>query len=358
MARNKKSKFGSKVVADVDRREKAASSYGYLNLPKDLPVFKESEGTFKLDIIPYIVSNDMHPDANKELDIAMEGTEWYKRPIWVCSNIGPENESVISPKSNGKKCPVHDTRNAQFKEGVDEDEIIRKPQHRNLYVVIPIGHKKYDEDFHIWDISNYNFQELLDDELREDPDLANFPDPEEGMTLRVRFSEEKYEGRKYYKASRIDFLERKVAYSDKDVEEAPNLDELFDVPSYKELQNMLMGIEDEDYESDSSDDGPKPRSRRGKSLDEKEEEEEPKRRRRSDDKEDGPKRTRRGSKEEDDKEEDKSTRRRRRTDKEDKDEPEEECPEGFEFGKDWDDDPSCDKCKLFESCGQAYENMQ
>lgn len=370
----KKSKFGSKVVADVERREKTASNFGYLQLPKNLPLFKEDEGTVKLDIIPYIVSNDMHPDANKDHDIALEGTAWYKRPVWIHHSVGPENETIVCPKTVGKKCPICEYRSKQFKEGVEKDSVIRKAQLRNLYIVIPQGHRKYDEDFHLWDISNGNFQELLDDELREDPELGDFPDPVDGKTLKIRFTEETFNKNKYYKATRIDFLDRKEGYSDEDVQDAPVLDELFEILPYKEIEMLLMGVDEEDYESskeevEEEDDQPS-FSRRRKRLDQDKEQKSSRRRRAEVDEpepepeeeeeepEEEPKstrrRSRRDSKEETELEEETPKRTRRRTSaKEEKDT--DECPEGFTFGKDWDDDPACDNCEIFEACGSKYE---
>ena len=168
MSKKKKSKFGANVVADVERRKKEGSAYGYLNLPKGLKMFKESDGIdtkgrVHLDIIPYIVSDKHHKDANPDTDTAQIGEPWYKKPISVHRGIGVDNESVVCPRTIGKKCPICEHRDKQIKDGEDKDDIINKAQLRNLYLVYPIGSKNYDEEIHLWDISDYLSQQKLDD---------------------------------------------------------------------------------------------------------------------------------------------------------------------------------------------------
>ena len=341
MKKEKKSRFGAhNVGADVERRQKAAG-YGYLNLPKDLSLFKEKVGRLKLDIIPYIVSNDSHPDANPDIpDSAHKGNPWYKRPIWVHHRIGVENESVICLKSVGKKCPICEQRDKQFREGMDKDDVTSKSQLQNLYVVIPIGHRDFEEEMHIWKISNGNFQSQLDEELEENPDYGNFPDPEEGRTLRIRFSEESFKGNKFVEASRIDFEERDESYDEAIMEEAPNLDEIFTVLSYKELEMKFFELDKEDIDKDKKEEEEEtaskhPFRKRKKIVKEKEEEvdeEEPQI----------------GS-DEVEVEEEKPPKRKRKSQSKD------ECPKGYEFGKDWDEYSECDDCEVFDECGKKNE---
>lgn len=245
MKKKKKSKFGAKVTADVERRKKEGSAYGYLNLPKGLNMFKEGEGRVKLDIIPYVVTDKHHLDRNTDSEIAVEGEPWYKKPILAHRGIGVENDSVICPRTIGKNCPICEHRDKQFKDGVNKDDVIPKAQLRNLYLVIPIGHKDYDSELHLWDISDYLFQSKLDEELGEDPDQGVFPDPEVGTTLKIRFSEETFDKNKFYDTSRIDFIERDNQYSEDIVKDSPNLDEIFTVFSYKKLEAMFLELEDE-----------------------------------------------------------------------------------------------------------------
>ena len=363
MAKRKKSKFGANVVADVEKRKKETSSYGYLNLPKGLSMFKESEGKVLLDFIPYEVTDKHHSDYNPDGGGLTEMNQpWYKKPILVHPNVGADNQTVVCPKTIGKKCPICEEREQQFKDGVDKDDVVKAPKRRNLYLVIPIDHKEYDEELHLWNISHYLFQTSLDDELEEDPDEGVFPSPEEGKTLKVRFSEEVFNKNKFYDTSRIDFVERDEQYEEEIIDDSPNLDEIFTVLSYKALKALFFEMdedemEEEDEKATEEDDAPfdedtptrkkkslKKKNKKKPKVEEEEEEEE---------EEEKPKRKkakRKPEPEEEDEEEEKPKRK-----KKDKKPKEKECPEGHTFGKDWDEENDCDECPLFDACGEANE---
>jgi hypothetical protein len=71
---------------------------------------------------------------------------------------------------------------------------------------------------------------------------------ENGLTLKVRFSEETFEKNKYAATSRIDFEERDYAYPEETLIDAPSLDEVLAVKSYEEIQKLFFeaGEVDED----------------------------------------------------------------------------------------------------------------
>ena len=194
MSKKKRSSFRGKVRSDSERQNKAASSYGYLILPKDVNVYNPPPGgTAKLDFIPYEVSDKHHMDRNEELEIGIPETLWYKRPFKTHREIGIDNESVVCLSSIGKKCPICEKRAELIKNGADkEDTDFLRPKLRNLYAVIPHDSKDHEQEIHIWDMSQWLFQNLLNDELEEDEDNEIFPDLEEGKIVKTRFSEEKY----------------------------------------------------------------------------------------------------------------------------------------------------------------------
>lgn len=392
MAKKTSSRFGANVTADVERRKREGSSYGYLKLPQNVNVFKEKEGKLKVDIIPYIVTDENHMDGNpKYPDAANPGNPWYKKPIMVHRSVGAENQSIICPRSQGKKCPICEHRAKQQSQGAEKDDLIAKPQTRVLYVVIPIGNKEYEAKFHIWDISYGNFQKKLDEELGENPEAGIFPDPSEGYTLSVRFSEEVFNKNKYYEASRIDFEERE-GYDEKIMEQAPNLDEVVTILTYKEIEKMFLEIdEDEEVEEEA----PKKKStfpakkvkdeeveeeahpfRKKKTVVQEEEEEveteeeeapvlkkkaapeTPFKRKPA------PKEEEAEEEEEEPEAEEEAPAPRRKTIPA-KEEPKKKggevsqtCPSGHKFGKDWDGYDSCDDCSVFKACGKAHETSK
>lgn len=245
----KSSKFRDRVGADNEREKARGSSYGHLILPRGIKMFQVQGGDrVRLDFLPYVVTDEHHPNRNDDKDVAVPGTEWYRRPYRLHRNIGSENDSVVCLTSIGKKCPVCDYRTRLQREGKSEDEELKalKASDRNLYVVVPIGHKEYDEVPHIFDISRYCFQDALREETDENPEYRPFFDPSvDGFTLNIRFSEEKLGKNKYAAASRIDFETRKQGYDDDFLKKVPNLDECLQILSYKELESKFFELGDE-----------------------------------------------------------------------------------------------------------------
>jgi len=364
MSKKRKSFFGANVATDAKKRREKGASYGYLNIPKGVSLFKERAGRFTVDVIPYIVSSDYHPDMDPNSEVSIQkGDPWYKRPYWV-HRVGPKNETVVCPKSIGKKCPICEQRQEQFQNGMDSEDVIPKAQLKNLYLVIPIDDKEFDEELHLWDISNGNFQSELDDELAENPENGIFPDPVDGLSLSLRFSEESFNKNKFFRASRVDFEERDEEYDEDIVDDSPNLDEVLTVLSYKQLEALLLGIDDEDDQEDESeeeeikDKAPKQRRKKKKIVEEEsEEDEKPKRRKKKKaDFEEPEELEDQMAREADKAEKAKSKKKKRGSSKKAK--KENECPEDHEFGKDWDDFDDCDDCDLFDACAEANEQLE
>lgn len=403
------SRFGSNVTADIARRKKEGSTYGYLKLPQGVSMFKES-AKVRVDIIPYIVSDPHHMDGNPEYpDAANPGNPWYKKPIYIHRNVGADNESIVCPKTIGKKCPICEHRSKQQSQGVDKESLIDKAQLRNLYVVIPKGSKDYEENFHIWDISNALFQKQLDEELSENPSNGNFPDPIDGKTLSIRFTEKTFAKNKYFETSRIDFEEREEGYKDSIMDKAPNLDDMISIYPYKELEKMFLELDEEEEEEEE------PTSKKKQVEEEEEEEEAQPKRKKVVDEEDGlhpfrkkktavveeeeptPKAAKKKSiveEEEEEEEEERPLKKKRTVESEteapsirrkktvadeevvevEEDDDEEptpkkkvsnsptksqgvkgECPAKHTFGVDWDSYDDCDDCPVFKACGAAHE---
>lgn len=249
------SKFRAMVSSDVEQQKARGSKYGYLNLPRNVRVFKEEPGSrVSLDIIPYTVTDPKHMDQNKELGIAVVGEQWYKKPYKIHRGIGAGKESYVCLTSFGKKCPICEYRAKRVRDGDAKDEELKslRPSNRNLYVVIPLGVKDCEEKPHIWDISQYLFQDKLNEELAEDEDNAVFPDIEEGLTLKIRFSEEKFGKNTFAATSRIDFEEREHSYTEKDLKDVPSLDEVLQVLSYNELEAKFFEYEDVEEEPENA----------------------------------------------------------------------------------------------------------
>ena len=369
-SKGKKRSFTGSVRKDAERRKGA--QYGYLNLPKGLSVFREDPGSrVSLDIMPYEVTIPNHPDRNDEYGNAVPGNLWYKRPYWLHRNIGADNKSIVCPSSVGGKCPICEYRAQLLKEGADwSDDAVKalKPSMRNLYAIIPKGSKKYDEVPHVWDISQFLFQDKLEEEFQENEDYDSFPDLEEGYTLQIRFSEESFGSNKFADTSRIDFKNRSKPYDESILEDIPNLDELLEVMSYKAIETLFYGgvaMEDEDGciimddEDEDEDDGEETRTKAKTSSRRKAQEED------DDDDDDEDEDDEDTDDDDDDDEEDeeappakstKSTKSSKKAKPSAKDKKskkaksKKKCPHGYKFGEDNDEYEECEDCPLWEDC--------
>jgi hypothetical protein len=373
MKKNKKSRFKGAVSRNAERQNRG-SQYGYLRLPKGINMFKEEPKTrVELDIMPYVVTYDNHPDRDEEYGIAIKGELWYKRPFWLHRSVGSDNQSIVCPSSVGKPCPICEYRAQLLKDGAKwDDDTVRalKPSMRNLYVVIPKNNKNYSEEPHIWDISQFLFQDKLNEEIQENEEYETFPDLEEGYTLRIRFAEGTFGSNKFAEVSRIDFIERKKPYDESILEKIPSLDDMLEILPYPAIESMFFGNmspddldEDEDEDDDYDDEDVKKKKRKvdeDEDIDDDMEEEE----------------------EEDDEDEDEDEEDDEDVDEDDDDEDEDEeednkkkakksppkrqkpkatvkakkCPYGHEFGVDNDSYDDCDNCEVWEKCLEASES--
>ena len=351
----KKSRFKGAVSRNAERQARGVSQYGYLRLPKGVNIFKEEPRTrVELDVIPYVVTGDNHPDKDEEYGIAVKGELWYKRPYWLHRGVGPDNQSVVCPSSVGKPCPICEYRAQLLKDGArwDEDTVkALKPSMRNLYVVIPKNNKNYPEEPHIWDISQFLFQDKLNEEIQENEEYETFPDLEEGYTLRIRFAEGSFGANKFAEVSRIDFIERKKPYDEESIlEKIPSLDDILEVLPYPTIESMFFGNmgpdEDEDEEYDDEDVKKKKRKvDEDEDIDDDMEEEEDE----EDDDEDV---------DEDEDEEDNKKKAKKSPPKRQKPKAmakAKRCPHGHEFGVDSDSYDDCDNCEVWEKCLEASE---
>ncbi len=358
----KKSKFKGAVSRNAEKQNRG-SQYGYLRLLKGTNMFKEEPKTrVELDIMPYVVTCENHPDRDEEYGIAVKGELWYKRPYWLHRGVGPDNQSVVCPSSVGKPCPICEYRAQLLKDGAKwDDDTVKalKPSMRNLYIVIPKNNKNYSEEPHIWDISQFLFQDKLNEEIQENEEYETFPDLEEGYTLRIRFAEGTFGSNKFAEVSRIDFIERKKPYDESILEKIPSLDDILEILPYPTIESMFFGNmspdEDEDEEYDDEDVKKKKRKVEGdEDIDDDMEEEED-----EDEDIDEDEDATEDEDEDEDEEEDNKKKAKKSSPKRQKPKATakaKKCPYGHDFGVDNDSYDDCDNCEVWEKCLEASES--
>lgn len=269
MSKKRKSRFGSNVSRTAEREKNKSKGFSYLNVPKGIEMYDPPFGEVKLDIIPYKVTDKHHPDYFEgDPDSAVAGDLWYRRPFSIHRNIGVEKETVVCPKTIGKKCSICEEKDKQYKDNVPSDDVVGKSSFRSLYIVIPKSHKDYEEVPHLWDISQYCFGDELNEELEEKEQHNNFPELDGGKTLEINFKKKKFgKSSEFAFAKRVKFLKRKKAYPESILDGLPSLDDLFIVRSYKDLQRLFFEMDDEDEddvaEEDTSSKDKKKRKKKG-----------------------------------------------------------------------------------------------
>jgi hypothetical protein len=374
MTKQKEGMFSGRARRSM---EKPAISYGYLNVPDDVDVFKpEGDTEVVFDIIPYIVSDPNHMDNKKYDSDAVVGEPWWKRPLKIHRNVGSDTQSIICPTTIGKKCPICEYFTKKRREGEDWDDIRDyMPSKRSLYVIIPVDVDDCEVDYevdkiHIMEQPDFYFAKALDAALDKDITAENFADPEMGLSLRVYFRKNKIGFGKieFAEAVKVDFEDRgDNQYTDNIVDESPDLDAMMKILPYKEIDALFYGMEnldDVDYdEKPLEEDEATPRKERtrktARSIQERtftrkrtkatktEEEDEPEREKES------PRLSRSTTN-------NTSTRSRKpkersKPPKNPEEDTDFECSYGHIFGEDTDEYDDCDKCNIWEACKDEKE---
>jgi hypothetical protein len=413
-------KYRDKVGFDNEREKARGSSYGHLILPRGVKMFQVAGGDrVRFDILPYEITDEKHMCRNDEREVALPGSMWYRKPYKMHRNVGASNESVVCLDTFKKRCPICEYRAKLVKEKKESEEEIKslRASLRNLYVVVPIKHKEYDEVIHIFDISGFNFQDMLSEETTEKPEFRVFFDPsEEGFTISARFSEEKLGKNKYAAISRIDFEERSEGYDEDFLKKVPNLDEMLQVLTYKEIEAKFFELDEEasdtseekvskKHQTEEEEEEERPRKSHKEEREEEEEQSKSKRKVKADEEEEIPHKSSKksmnecpaceGSGEdskgkechickgtgikrrriEEEEEPEEKPRKSFRKDEEEE-EPEEKprslkrkssepekksgkCPSGHKFGEDCDEYPkNCSDCPMWDDCFEVAEQLK
>jgi len=246
--------FSQRIAASIQDKKDRKNQFGYLQVPESVKVLTIEENTSELmlDILPYIVTDEHHPERNDRFKVAVPGTEWYRRPYMVHKNVGSDNITVICPRSFGKKCPICEHVRERMKAGEQWDAVSDiAAKKRSLFYVIPIGSKKHDEIVHIWDISDFLFHDELQKQIELNPEYGEFPSVDNGYTLQVGLRWKDFKKKKFYETIYVKFLKRQP-YDAKFIEELPSLDTVISALSYEEIQQKFFEMDAEDTDTEQA----------------------------------------------------------------------------------------------------------
>lgn len=220
-----------------------SSVLGLFTLPEGVGVWEpEKAGKYALDFLPYEIKIDNHPDKQDA------GVLWWKFPFQIHKSVGVNKEPVICPRTFGKPCPICQEKDRLSAEYEKNKDLIRaiKPQRWWAYKIRSL---KDPEKIDVFAISEGKFHDYqggglnYEIETGDEKNLAFFDLVKgRGRTVTVRFAEETYEGRNFFKASRFDFAPREdtPAAEVDDVIDGLCLDDIFgNVLPYEKIAAMF-----------------------------------------------------------------------------------------------------------------------
>ncbi len=226
-----------RVRARAEKRKSEGG--GTVHLPDGVESYEFEKGKNRINILPYEVKTDHHPEAKK-------GELWYERTFFVHFNVGPDERAMVCPRTIGKACPICEEHTRLRKDPDADEDVVKglRAKERQLFNVEDADHPK--DGVKVLEISYHNFGKQLEKEVRDgDESNASFADLEEGKTLLVRMGTATMGKTKFLQAERIDFEDRdKIPESVLD--DVVDLDACLTIPSYEELQKAMLGMEDEE----------------------------------------------------------------------------------------------------------------
>lgn len=229
-------------VLDAAKREKqkAGGSWIKYNLPEGKEMFVPKKGTMHLDILPFEVT------VINNYDKAEKGELWYRRKLLIHKSVGAEGNAYICPTTIGKPCPICKAL-APLRSKYKENKAIidaETAKEREILNILDLDDQ--DKGVQFWDISSHLFGKKLLEELEEGKEeWRDFFQLKGGFTLRIRFKEKELGENTFLETARIDF-EPRDDYDETILGKVVDLDIVFSVPSYDELEKAHLDLQDED----------------------------------------------------------------------------------------------------------------
>ena len=306
-------------VRTQDSAQKLAKNFStYINLPKGVEFLKLEQGKrYKIDIIPYVVSNKDHPLVRDKKMVVGEDYD-YMFDFWVHKRIGVDEKQVLCLTTFGKKCPICEEFQRLKEPNPDKElkEILDglKKKHRAVYYVKNIADGKYC----VFEESYFLFHEPLVKAATvvDEGEIISLSDEEDIKTVKFIVSKGSLSD-KYNEYDSVDISSSKEKYTKKDLDDAVKLDSIFNVLDYEDLKAMHEGEDTEETSDDEDDEPAEQETAKEKLKREIQEKREKLKAKKNKDKDEGNK-----------------------------------CPGGHTYGTDHDDHKECDECAVWEECMQ------
>jgi hypothetical protein len=224
--------------------EKADSGFTptVVKLPDGVQFFSpKKEGTYRLEIVPYVVSDKPAGGQNPN---AQGGELHYERTYFAHRGIGADERSYVCPaRTAGKPCPICEHRKELMRDKDGDEDLIKAlaPKQRQLWNIY--DHGDAEKGVQVWDVSFHLFGKQLKAAVLnadEDDNFEYFADPEDGLTLRVGMEEKSFAGNSFLEAASIGFKARKEPLAKEIFDAAQPLDDLLVLLDYDKLKSIFL----------------------------------------------------------------------------------------------------------------------
>lgn len=234
------SKLKDRIMDSYNKRNEDNVKFGYVDIPQEvrfeLPESKEPI-TYNIDILPYAIKNEDHPDVLKGL--LGIGNGQYLLDVYVHFNVGKIGNNkgrsfLCIKKMYNKPCPICEYWRTLDSKDDEEEYKALKVKHRCLYNIREVG----SNEIKIFNISYHQFEEELTEESKAnsvDGACKDFVHPEMGSTVKFRFKGSLKEFKPF---KSFEFIEREPI-SKRMLNKVYDLSQFLVVPTYDQVYEGL-----------------------------------------------------------------------------------------------------------------------
>lgn len=254
-------KLGRRIKDNVDNKGKSGGK-SFLSFAQfgDVKLYKPSEGYNLIDILPYIVSTNHHPQG------IAKGDPDYILDVWIHQGVGENDDAFVClERTFQKSCPICEEREARLKAGADwksDDVQDLLPSRKAIYNVIDEDKPNIIQIF----IASYAFferdgllDELEDYEKKEEQII--FSSLSDGRSIKFKATSHKFGKRDYFKYRKFTFEERDKPYPESILDKVYPLDSMLIIPTYEEVRDAFFAVPNDDEDGDNDEDGDKSSSK-------------------------------------------------------------------------------------------------
>ena len=203
--------------------------------------YRPKDGNNHIDILPYLIKTDHHPQKMKK------GEPDYVLDIWVHRKVGSsEGTYLCLKKMYGKPCPICEEKEELKNDPTADEDYLKslEPKRRCWYNVVNLDLPEREQEVQIFEESHFLFEKELLEETGSSGELQLFWDLEEGSTIAFRATEEKTKKGKFFRYKSFKF-EKRAPYKENVYSNTFALDDLLVIPTYEEVRNAHLSVTDE-----------------------------------------------------------------------------------------------------------------